>query len=516
MSAKVSNLGEFKEAKPPLAAEMKQANAAKGAIVGGIGFFKKVQKTMTEILATRVAGPTFFEYLYYLSVLGSMVFFLYTLMTLYLKTWSKEMVLVEDTYAKTLPVPDLYFCMMIPDSDIFNGSTSGPSPGMIYNEKKAGCRGAVFYTTPTTTACVGELTIGGDSNHFDVPIPSTTTSNLKLATDPYAAAMAAKIFNGTVCLRLNSKGAIFDSSTPGLSRMEFEYGKTAFTLSQTATFIVIALAHGTDPSGLAKESLNLGYSKIAHTQTNINLKLNKIKDMTRGETKFMEKWEFGLDTTPDTVVVTAAANPAYTNETACAYADAQLQANAHLMAYNGRMAWKTNMYGASMCMEEWKYNNGGTMAVAGWRGNDAIDRRGLMWEIAFTPGSFFIKKAILRYPTVGEIWSAVGGAYAGALLMLALVFERTKLVDEAGDTVAIFKYLPPSWREEYLQGFAEPISEIEKLRQELREELREEVRELIASAGINIPGAGADNTDEADKVKAFVNEDSAVGVAVAP
>ena len=69
--------------------------------------------------------------------------------------------------------------------------------------------------------------------------------------------------------------------------------------------------------------------------------------------------------------------------------------------------------------------------------------------------NFVVDKITIRWVTTAEAWASIGGLYAGSMLLIAILFTPTNKVDDEGRTVVCFRFLPDSWKEEYLAPFKE-------------------------------------------------------------
>lgn len=415
-----------------------EAKEAKAHADEATGFATNVYKNLSDLLGTRVAGPCYMQFIYYFTILASLIFFVYTLAILGSKTWTKELVIVEDTFTRTFPMPDVYTCIFAGDVARFYANDTA-QPGLISIPDKANCVGGVQYKLDLTTKCIGEVTIS--QNHKANVSVTNNPKDTFLKVDPYALTMANKLGldknkNPSMCFRFNPKKAIFDSKLIGPTMYGFEMGMTQKMLTAPPTVLVFLLPGGVDPKTIKNDKLSVLLTKMGGTTAMINVRRTQMKDETKGESAFTTKYEFNIDTVQNTV---AKGLPAVASTT---------------WSIDNGLLDTSGTCTAPNCVSK----------VAGNTGYAKLQSDTIQWNIALTPSSYFLKKVVLRYPTPGEIWSAVGGAYAGALLMVAVLFERTTKVDKAGTSITIFKYLPSTWRTEWLEPFQEPVSEIEKLR----------------------------------------------------
>jgi hypothetical protein len=73
----------------------------------------------------------------------------------------------------------------------------------------------------------------------------------------------------------------------------------------------------------------------------------------------------------------------------------------------------------------------------------------------FEVDNFVVDEITIRWVTTAEAWASIGGLYAGSMLLIAILFMPTNRVDDEGRAVVCFRFLPDSWKEEYLAPFKE-------------------------------------------------------------
>jgi len=73
----------------------------------------------------------------------------------------------------------------------------------------------------------------------------------------------------------------------------------------------------------------------------------------------------------------------------------------------------------------------------------------LMWRF----GTHVIRKITVRRKTVGEIWSEIGGLWAGALAITGLFFSLSGHMNDDDQEVFIFRYLPGRFKNKFLEGY---------------------------------------------------------------
>jgi hypothetical protein len=71
----------------------------------------------------------------------------------------------------------------------------------------------------------------------------------------------------------------------------------------------------------------------------------------------------------------------------------------------------------------------------------------------FTIEDFLVTEITIRNHTVDEIWAAIGGVYAGCVLIISILFTASGKFNENGDEVQIFRFLPGSIQQEWLAPY---------------------------------------------------------------
>eukprot|EP00961_Rhodomonas_salina_P259334 3504076-Rhodomonas_salina.1 len=95
-----------------------------------------------------------------------------------------------------------------------------------------------------------------------------------------------------------------------------------------------------------------------------------------------------------------------------------------------------------------------------------VDSSGTWERMWYTDATIFfrfsthvVRRVHIRNKTLAEIWSEIGGLWAGATALMAFVFVSSGHLNTEGKVLSIFRYLPNSKRKEYLAGCAQNIEE---------------------------------------------------------
>jgi hypothetical protein len=175
------------------------------------------------------------------------------------------------------------------------------------------------------------------------------------------------------------------------------------------------------------------------------ISVDEIKDMTKGDTSFVPTYSVsatgGLNDWSPYVAYTAISNVTAGDATGM-----------------GTGAEATNEYNSNVISE---------------------DAGELYCISAFAFDTFIVRQVTIRYPTTGEVWSEIGGLYAGSLFILVLFFASTGYVNDKGAEVQVFKWLPSATREEWLKGFSKKLT-AEQIMANRVKELEEKVEQLLA------------------------------------
>merc|ERR1712216_1114020 len=65
----------------------------------------------------------------------------------------------------------------------------------------------------------------------------------------------------------------------------------------------------------------------------------------------------------------------------------------------------------------------------------------------FRISNFVVTKVLVRRVTTSEVWAAIGGLWAGSMLLIGILFVTSGHTSNAGRDVMIFRCIPSSWRE---------------------------------------------------------------------
>jgi len=219
---------------------------------------------------------------------------------------------------------------------------------------------------------------------------------------------------------------------------QIQTGMTTRTLLSRARMSVYSVASGKAPVNAKGEIVASESSAPAPgTSMNLFLSIQMVMDETKGDTEYQPEYTFTGITWAEKVAVQ--------------FSDRDGSTRGPDASYHVATEFK---------IPEWTGSTEGTGANNPYVRPYSLEK--LVSKIRVSMGSFLVKSIVIRNPTPSEIWASIGGAYGGAILILAVFFSDSGLVDEDGNQVVVFNFVTSGMKDAWLQRFRPDDHDLEE------------------------------------------------------